>query len=242
MSIKTLISFSFASVILVTINGCGLLGGAVKHHNDEQPIDAASNAIESAPIVKVDLNGFSYEINRGESLREVMGNIGTILGFSRTLHDFDNSTMDAGNIRSRKSMTLEVDEDSMKALHKELSKIFPEIKNLYLGEAEDGKRKALVISNLDYKEFHKLRVFNVNAGIIEENAKRLAEFYGWKAATPNFWENGVGFHMPVSYAIVSTDIVHAFGRLFKNYPLQARLVDSTNEVVVYGRELSGQTN
>lgn len=177
----------------------------------------------------------SYAVYKGQNLRRTLQDVALLLGYTRVIIDLSPGSVDPSQYRAESKMQLDLSSPQPQVLKNTLVKAYPQIEFLYVGSAKDGQNRALVLSNQGYEAWDELTLFDVQPGMLQENASRLAESFGWKIPKTGYWQSDVDYEVPVSFSIVTKDIIHAFSRLFSSYPLQARLIDSTKQVVVVNR-------
>lgn len=93
----------------------------------------------------------------------------------------------------------------------------------------------LVVTDRAFEPWQSLRVFNVTASTLSDNAERLTTFAGWKPANAEAWRLSRDFPIIAPYRIVIADIEQGFNRLFEPYPVQANLVQSSRSVFFVSR-------
>lgn len=223
----------FGMLLILAVPGCAALTPSEESPPAQAKVD--KNASKAPTESTEEL--LSYNVPQGQDLRTTLQDLAVLLNFTRAIIDWDDAAQDPSQLRAQEKVTISVQSASPTAIKSALVRAFPAAESLYVGTAVDKNGSALVLSNRRYEPWDNLILFEVYPGTLQENARRMAERFGWNAPERNYWQTDITYDVKVQYAIVSKDVVHGFSRLFEAYPLQARLVDSTKQVVVVKRNL-----
>lgn len=110
-------------------------------------------------------------------------------------------------------------------------------KGLIALTGSDAATKENVIIVTDEKQLQNraVRVFSVNEQLLSTNSLKLASIYGLNFGPSNEWPIDADYKVPFVYDIVITDALDAFSQLFKQFPVQARLIQGGNSMTVVKR-------
>lgn len=176
-----------------------------------------------------------HYVVRGDTLRVALPDIAQEMSYTRVLIDFPGQSALLGEAQS---LGGRVSTDNLTDLEADLKKVFEGIEGVRVYAALDGDHgAALVVSTRTYNNPNRLRVFEVKDGSLRDNATRLAEEYNWRVPQTNGWQLSVDYTVSVSYPIVVSGIAEGFHRLFRQYPVQAQLIDGHQSAVFVSRTL-----
>lgn len=178
----------------------------------------------------------SISVRKGESLISISQRISTEKGYTGVLFDFSPgspaphsfSAPFEGLVQGNGiTGLLEVIKDQFK----------PVVPDLKFFEAKTDGGYALVVTNREFQSWENLRVFDVLADTLSENARRLSQHYGWKMDPINGWRLDTDYTIVAPYKIVVSDVHQAFSRILEAYPVKANLVGSTETVFFVERPM-----
>lgn len=169
----------------------------------------------------------------GENLRAALVRLAPELNFSRAVIDLPPDFEDLGLFKF--DADYKIRSASLYDLGQRLSVLAKAPYKLGLYAATDGNVMSLAVVEPVYKAGSTLSIFNVEPGMLANNAESLATVFGWVAPVETSWQLNVDYTVKFRYPIVVADVLQAYVRLFRRYPVQAQLNQGSREVIFVSR-------
>ena len=174
-----------------------------------------------------------FNAHKGEGIRQALGQFAKAHDYGRVV--FDMNTQDVDKITAK---------DNYRTLVTALSNInLTSIYNnmpptgIYLYDVNDGDTQSLVVTDSIYRDDQSLIVFDIESGSLLANIQRLSAHYGWKVASDG-WQLPVDYQIKYGYPLLVNDFFGGLAKLLKRYPVQAQLMQHTQEVAFVSRPLT----
>ena len=198
-------------------------------------IDLAKIDVEAAKLTqqKELSKRLSFVVFENEALREGLSRFSKTQDFDRVVMDIH--TLSANEMTANKSAVIveEVLSDiDLASLYNNMPPT-----GIYLHSLENGDVRSLVVTDRLFREDQSLIVFDVESGSLLANIHRLSAHYDWKVASEG-WQLPVDYQIKYGYPLLVNDFFGGLSKLLKRYPVQAQLMQHTQEVAFVSRPLT----
>jgi hypothetical protein len=219
---KDVLAKDYADAYIVELDTCD---NFTKSPLPVQIVDKESSEVE--------FDWLLFNAYEGEPIRHALNRFAQANSYDRVVMDID--TMDADNIIAKQDHSFHV----AKLSEVDLATLYSNLptSTTYLHAINDNDQRTLVVSDNHYRPDQTLIVFDVEAGSLLKNINRLSKHYGWKIAA-NGWQLPVDYQIKYGYPLIVHDLFKGLSKLLKRYPVQAQLMQHTQEVAFVSRPLT----
>jgi len=174
-----------------------------------------------------------FNAYKGQGLRQALGQFAQENEYDRIVMDIN--TQDVDQMTAKEGYNITVPALS----HIDLASIYNNmpVTGIYLHSVESGDVRSLVVTDQVYRQDQSLIVFDVESGSLLANIHRLSAHYGWKVASEG-WQLPVDYQIKYGYPLLVNDFFGGLAKLLKRYPVQAQLMQHTQEVAFVSRPLT----
>ena len=198
----------------------------------EPPIKAPLNTAIKLPTKSP--QPMRFNAHQGEAIRHALSRFAQRHGYHRVVIDINAPTLGADQMKALINTSIQT--SALRDIR--LTQIYSNIPptGLHLHSVNEGNQRALVVTDHVYREDQSLTVFNVEAGSLLENIERLSNHYGWQLATGG-WQLPVDYQIKFAYPLLVHDLFGGLAKLLQRHPVQAQLMQHTQEVAFVARLL-----
>ena len=203
------------------------------------PAPVNNLAIESSikPSIKSSINApqpLRFNTHQGEALRHALSRFAQRHGYHRVVMDINAPKLGADQMKALINTTIQTYALSDIRLAQLYSNIPPT--GLYLHSVDEVSQRSLVVTDQVYREHQSLTVFNVEAGSLLTNIKRLSHHYGWKLAQGG-WQLPIDYQVKFAYPLLVHDLFGGLVKLLQRHPVQAQMMQHSRQLAFVARPL-----
>lgn len=177
---------------------------------------------------------FYFNAYKGEAIRHALSRFAQVQGYDRVVIDINTAGIMADQITAQVSSHLNVPflaDLNFASLYQNVPP-----SGLYLHSVNEASQRSLVVTDHVYREDQNIIVFNVEAGSLLTNIKRLSHQYGWKLAHGG-WQLPIDYQIKFAYPLLVHDLFGGLVKLLQRHPVQAQMMQHSKQLAFVARPL-----
>ena len=179
-------------------------------------------------VDRISSQNMFYAVNRTQTLRSVLETMGKNWQ-RRVVYDLDGLSIEKSN-----DYPISIAANNLSDVADQLNAAYGLTHApIHLYGVDEN---ILVVSAMEYKHPHQIRVFDVKEGTLLSNVTDLAGAFGWSVASES-WPFNVHFQEQYAYPIIVLSLEDGLTKLLGRYPVQAQLLHNMKQVLFVSRPL-----